>query len=71
MITAMLATLIGLGGSTPTIALTELHGQYPVCFEEDCSDQPGQVGLWQDQDTGNWYLSIGEEGWLVVDDTVR
>jgi hypothetical protein len=42
---------------------------YPVCVMEDCSDQPGQVGLWLDQDTGNWYLSVGETSYLVVDDT--
>jgi hypothetical protein len=33
---------------------------YPICAVEDCSDQPGQVGLWLDKDTGNWYLELGE-----------
>lgn len=42
----------------------------PVCSEEDCSDQPGQVGMWLDQGTGNWYLELGASvTLLVVDDT--
>lgn len=56
-----------------TVNLTELRTvdgrDYPVCAEEDCSDQPGQVGLWEDKDTGNWWLSLGETSYLVVDDT--
>lgn len=60
----------------PTVNLTELRTvdgfDYPVCAEEDCSDQPGQVGLWEDKDTGNWYLELGEEvTFLINDDTVR
>lgn len=39
----------------------------PVCVEEDCSDQPGQVGMWLDS-TGNWYLELGESVTLLVDD---
>ncbi|AHJ86698.1 hypothetical protein CRB1_87 [Mycobacterium phage CRB1] len=57
----------------PTVNLTELRTvdgvDYPVCVEEDCSDQPGQVGLWEDKDTGNWWLSLGERSFLVIDDT--
>lgn len=60
----------GLG----TVNLTELRTvdgkDYPVCQFEDCSDQPGQVGLWLDKDTGNWWLSLGDKSYLVVDDTV-
>lgn len=57
-----------------TVNLSELRTvdgvDYPVCFVEDCSDQPNQLGLWEDQDTGNWYLSLGEDlSVLVVDDT--
>lgn len=40
----------------------------PVCVEEDCSDQLGQVGMWLDSDTGNWYLELGESVTLLVDD---
>ena len=39
---------------------------YPVCAVEDCSDQPGQVGVWLDRDTGNWWLSLGERSYLVA-----
>ncbi|QJD50293.1 hypothetical protein SEA_IWOKEUPLIKEDIS_90 [Mycobacterium phage Iwokeuplikedis] len=56
--------------ATPTVDLTEAP-DVPVCAVEDCSDQPGQVGMWLDKDTGNWWLSLGEgESFLVVDDTV-
>ena len=42
----------------------------PICTVEDCSDQPGQVGLWLDRDTGNWWLSRGEtEFYVIMDDT--
>ena len=73
-----IAVGMGFGGSgvamaMPTVDLTSIEpGQYPVCFEEDCSDQPGQVGMWEDTDTGNWYLELGESvTYLVVDDTAR
>lgn len=53
-----------------TISMTVDGLDYPVCSVEDCSDQPNQIGLWEDKDTGDWYLSIGESSLLVVDDTV-
>jgi hypothetical protein len=33
---------------TGEIALSEIHNpdMFPVCELEDCSDQPGQVGMW-------------------------
>ncbi|AMO44046.1 hypothetical protein BJD46_gp78 [Mycobacterium phage Bactobuster] len=83
MIRLLIAGLLILGiaqaeasiANADTVNLTELRtvdGQdYPVCTEEDCSDQPGQIGLWLDKDTGNWWLSLGEQSYLVVDDTVR
>jgi hypothetical protein len=40
---------------------------YPVCDEEDCSDQPGQVGVWYDPDTGEAWLSTGPDYSLHVD----
>lgn len=52
----------------PTVVMTVDGAEYPVCAEEDCSDQPGQVGLWLDEDTGNWWLSKGETSHLVADD---
>ncbi|URC18171.1 membrane protein [Mycobacterium phage Zenteno07] len=42
----------------------------PICAEEDCSDQPGQIGLWLDRDTGNWWLSVGESSALIIDHTI-
>jgi hypothetical protein len=56
---------------TATILLSEIHNpdMLPVCDEEDCSDQPGQVGMWLDRDTGNWWLSLGDSSLLVVDDS--
>lgn len=38
---------------------------YPVCSEEDCSDQPGQVGIWTDPDTGTQWLSLGEQSYRI------
>ena len=54
-----------------TIALSEFGNidAIPTCSVEDCSDQPGQIGLWLDRDTGNWWFSTGETSALVVDDT--
>jgi hypothetical protein len=56
------------------VFLSDIDGlidQLPVCAEEDCSDQPGQSGMWLDRDTGDWYLELGEAVTLLVyDDTV-
>ncbi|QPX62176.1 hypothetical protein PBI_INDLOVU_61 [Mycobacterium phage Indlovu] len=54
-----------------TINLSEFGNidAIPTCVEEDCSDQPGQIGLWLDRDTGNWWFSTGETSALVIDDT--
>lgn len=41
--------------------------QIPICQVEDCSDQPNQIGMWEDEDTGNWWLSVGEKSYLVED----
>jgi len=72
---AALGVLFGAGAlaEPPTVPLTTLTVDgvdYPVCAQEDCSDQPQSVGLWLDKDTGNWWLSTGEASILVVDDTV-
>jgi hypothetical protein len=50
------------------VSLSEIHNvdSLPVCSAEDCSDQPGQVGMWLDRDTGDWYQS----SLLIIDDTV-
>jgi hypothetical protein len=49
----------------------DLLDTLPVCSVEDCSDQPNQIGMWLDRDTGNWYLEEGEfSTFLVIDDTV-
>lgn len=32
---------------------------YPLCAVEDCSDQPGQVGIWTNSE-GEQYLELGE-----------
>ncbi|AEM05903.1 hypothetical protein TIROTHETA9_84 [Mycobacterium phage TiroTheta9] len=67
----IIAALIALGIG-PTVDLSDIDiDMLPECVEEDCSDQPGQVGMWLDEDTGNWYLSLGESSVLVVDDTVE
>lgn len=57
-------------GLRPGILLSEVPDidTFPVCRVEDCSDQPGQIGLWFDRDLGDWYLSQGERSLLVIDD---
>jgi hypothetical protein len=61
------------GERIQTVQLSEIDGWLdvlPACVEEDCSDQPGQVGMWLNSD-GDWYLELGETvTFLVVDDTV-
>lgn len=64
----MIASIVALG----MILSPVLHvdgTDYPVCHVEDCSDQPGQVGMWLNTDTGDWYLSQGETSVRVIDDT--
>lgn len=39
---------------------------YPVCAEEDCSDQVGQVGVWFSRSTGHWLLELGEHEMYVI-----
>jgi len=83
IVTALAAIAVFVGAAAladppPTIGASEVMltqltvdgVDYPVCAQEDCSDQPGQVGLWLDTDTGNWWLSRGETSVLVIDDTV-
>ncbi|AYD87112.1 hypothetical protein SEA_NICOLETERA_85 [Mycobacterium phage NicoleTera] len=56
-------------GSPAKASATELRTvdgiDYPVCVEEDCSDQPGQIGIWIDPDTGNQWLSVGETSYRI------
>jgi|JI102314A2RNA_FD_contig_111_259601_length_5021_multi_3_in_0_out_0_14 hypothetical protein len=33
--------------------------EYPICEQEDCSDQPGQIGVWINSEGERW-LSVGE-----------
>lgn len=44
--------------------------QLPVCELEDCSDQPGQVGLWTSNE-GIAYIEIGEDVTVRVVDDAR
>lgn len=52
----------GLSGTAYAMSeTTTVDGvDYPMCVQEDCSDIPGQVGVWVDPDTGNRWLSLGE-----------
>lgn len=45
-------------GQADTVTVDSVD--YPVCSLEDCSDQPGQIGVWTDPDTGGRWLSLGE-----------
>lgn len=49
----------------PTPVLVTVDGvDYPLCAEEDCSDQPGQVGVWRND--GRDWLIVGEDTWPVT-----
>jgi hypothetical protein len=57
----------------PTIDLTDVPDidSLPVCHVEDCSDVPGQTGVWFSRSTGDWLLERGEDYTrVIVDDTV-
>lgn len=42
------------------VQVTTVDGvDYPLCAEEDCSDQPGQLGVWINSEGERW-LSVGE-----------
>ncbi|MBV9923175.1 MAG: hypothetical protein JOY78_20310 [Pseudonocardia sp.] len=83
--TTMIAAAIALSTAQSdqgTINLTAFDADtYPVCVAEDCSDQPGQVGMYEDPASGDWYLELGRIDdtpghiryltLLVIDDTVR
>ena len=44
----------------PSTTTVTVDGRaYPVCQMEDCSDQPGQIGVWFDVG-GNAWLSVGD-----------
>lgn len=45
----------------PSSTVTVDGADYPVCAEEDCSDQPNGIGVWFDPDTGAAWLSTGDE----------
>lgn len=52
--------MLGHADAAPSQEVTVDDRDYPVCEMEDCSDQPGQVGVWYDPDTGEPWLSIGD-----------
>lgn len=49
-----------------TVTMTVDGTDYPVCAEEDCSDQPGQIGVWYSGHLGRWLLELGEGQTYVV-----
>ncbi|CAM9601767.1 unnamed protein product [Phaeothamnion confervicola] len=61
---ALALSLAALTGAAPAHAepseLRTVDGvDYPVCSQEDCSDQPGQIGVWFNREGAAW-LSLGE-----------
>jgi hypothetical protein len=55
---------------SPSVTMTVDGVDYPVCAEEDCSDQVGQVGVWFSKSTGHWLLELGEHFTRVIDASV-
>lgn len=58
-------TAHGTAYAQPSEVTTVDGVDYPVCHEEDCSDQPGQIGVWFDR-SGQGWLSLGERSFRVV-----
>lgn len=59
--------------SVDTINLSDVPDidTLPVCHVEDCSDVPGQTGVWYSRSTGTWLLERGEDYTrAIVDDSV-
>ena len=57
------ASLFGIASASASpLETTTVDGiDYPVCMVEDCSDQPGQIGVWTSKNDGRSYLIIGED----------
>lgn len=57
-----IAIMGATGTASASTETTVVDGvEYAVCIEEDCSDQPGQIGVWTSKRTGLSYLIIGED----------
>lgn len=57
---AMAVAALGLTAPMAHADTATVDGvDYPLCAVEDCSDQPGQVGIWTDK-SGEQWLSLGE-----------
>lgn len=49
----------------PASQTTTVDGvDYPICEQEDCSDQPDQIGVWINP-AGQRWLSVGEYSLLI------
>ncbi|QGJ90230.1 hypothetical protein PBI_SHEAKEIRA_85 [Mycobacterium phage SheaKeira] len=77
-LTRILLTTIAAGAALGAMALADPEASaspgdlvtvdgstFPLCAEEDCSDQPNQIGVWTDPDTGNQWLSLGERSYPI------
>lgn len=68
------AALVGMAACDPEAdaqpatesTYTTVDGvDYPICTLEDCSDQPGQIGVWISPIDGQRWLSVGEYSLLI------
>ncbi|QFG11602.1 hypothetical protein PBI_BOGOSYJAY_89 [Mycobacterium phage BogosyJay] len=79
-LTNVLLTLVAAGAALGAMALADPEASadpgpselvtvdaytYPVCALEDCSDQPNQIGVWRDSDTGRDFLILGERTYSI------
>lgn len=69
LVTNALVGAIGSPPATaePTATATVDGVDYPLCVVEDCSDQPGQIGIWTNGDGEQW-LSLGESSIHITRD---
>ncbi|QGH80649.1 hypothetical protein SEA_RAHALELUJAH_89 [Mycobacterium phage Rahalelujah] len=78
-LTRMTLTTIAAGAALGAMALADPYEasakpselvtvdaySFPVCDLEDCSDQPNQIGVWRDSDTGRDFLILGERTYTI------
>ncbi|QFG08664.1 hypothetical protein PBI_VANISOA_85 [Mycobacterium phage Vanisoa] len=79
-ITRMLLTIVAGGAALGAMALADPEASasppsqtvtvdgsdFPVCEFEDCSDQPGQIGVWINAEGQHW-LSLGEDLSILIE----
>lgn len=62
---ASLLVLASPASADDQVTVTVDGTEYALCSEEDCSDQVGQIGVWQNSE-GRSFLIVGEETYPIT-----